>query len=227
MCVNVHSQSCSFSVVVEKGKAVPDIPQFGPPRLHLLHLFSALQPVLPFVSPPLIIPPLNGAYCALCFVDCGGADAALHQPSEFEIRRKNAAFADAVRAGKNPATRAARRERLANKSPLNSTALGVILFVVCGGGVSPSVSGRPCAALTDTPRSAVRARTSRVPLICTWYRWLVVSLASHLLHCTTCPTRPPSSDPPRPRRPSRPPRAREHRRGPRPPPTRAQSAATA
>jgi hypothetical protein len=71
MCVNVHSQTCSFSDVVEKRKAVPDIPRSRPPRLHLLHLFSALQPVFPFVSPPLIIPPPNGAYCALRFVGHG------------------------------------------------------------------------------------------------------------------------------------------------------------
>jgi len=53
-------------------------------------------------------------------------------PTEFEIRQKNAKFANAVRAGKNPVN-PSRKELLAKRSPINIWALGIIIFVVIGG----------------------------------------------------------------------------------------------
>ena len=57
------------------------------------------------------------------------------QPTEFEMRQRNAKFANDVRAGKT-ATRPSRQDKLAHRSPLSLWALGVIVFVVMGGGVS-------------------------------------------------------------------------------------------
>ena len=44
-------------------------------------------------------------------------------------------FAEKARAGKNP-VKASRAERLSKRSPISLWALGVILFVVLGGGAS-------------------------------------------------------------------------------------------
>lgn len=55
------------------------------------------------------------------------------QPTEFEMRQRNAKFAKDARSGKNP-TNPSRKELLAKKSPINIYALGVVLFVVVGGG---------------------------------------------------------------------------------------------
>ncbi|KDQ12240.1 hypothetical protein BOTBODRAFT_176490 [Botryobasidium botryosum FD-172 SS1] len=52
------------------------------------------------------------------------------QPTQADIRRKNAAFANAVKAGKTavkPNPRDAQK-----KSPVGLWALGAIVFVVCG-----------------------------------------------------------------------------------------------
>ncbi|EGO31147.1 hypothetical protein SERLADRAFT_432803 [Serpula lacrymans var. lacrymans S7.9] len=54
------------------------------------------------------------------------------QPTEFELRRKNAQFANAVRSGKK-AVKPSRQERLSKRSPVSLATLGVILFVVVGG----------------------------------------------------------------------------------------------
>ena len=51
------------------------------------------------------------------------------QPTEFELRRKNAQFENKVRAGKT-AVKPSRQERLAKRSPISLWALGIILFVV-------------------------------------------------------------------------------------------------
>lgn len=53
-------------------------------------------------------------------------------PTEFEMRQRNAKFANDVRAGK-AATRPSRQDKLAHRSPLSLWALGVIVFVVIGG----------------------------------------------------------------------------------------------
>ncbi|KAG2050611.1 hypothetical protein BDR06DRAFT_940109 [Suillus hirtellus] len=53
-------------------------------------------------------------------------------PTEFDLRRKNAQFANAVRSGKK-AVKPSHQEMLAKRSPINLWALGVILFVVMGG----------------------------------------------------------------------------------------------
>jgi len=53
-------------------------------------------------------------------------------PTEFERRQRNAKFAKEARSGKNP-THLSRKERLAKQSPIPLWALGVIVFVVCGG----------------------------------------------------------------------------------------------
>ncbi|EKM84227.1 hypothetical protein AGABI1DRAFT_81925 [Agaricus bisporus var. burnettii JB137-S8] len=55
-------------------------------------------------------------------------------PTEFELRRKNEKFAKAAREGKKP-THASRLEKLSKRSPINLWALGVICFVVIGGGM--------------------------------------------------------------------------------------------
>ena len=56
------------------------------------------------------------------------------QPTEFEMRRLNAQFAEKGRAGKNP-TKPSRQESLAKRSPVGMWALGIICFVVMGGGM--------------------------------------------------------------------------------------------
>ena len=55
------------------------------------------------------------------------------QPTEFEMRQRNNKFATDVRAGKK-ATHPSRQEKLARRSPLNLWALGLVVFVVLGGG---------------------------------------------------------------------------------------------
>jgi hypothetical protein len=56
------------------------------------------------------------------------------------MRRKNEQWAANVRAGKNP-VHASRRERLAKRAPISSTALGIVVFVVCGGGMAVLLGG--------------------------------------------------------------------------------------
>ncbi|TFK70442.1 hypothetical protein BDN72DRAFT_838967 [Pluteus cervinus] len=53
-------------------------------------------------------------------------------PTEFEMRQRNAKFAKDARAGKK-ATHLSRQDLLKKRSPLNTWALGVIVFVVIGG----------------------------------------------------------------------------------------------
>ncbi|EKM61437.1 uncharacterized protein PHACADRAFT_85316, partial [Phanerochaete carnosa HHB-10118-sp] len=53
-------------------------------------------------------------------------------PTEFEMRQRNAQFANRARAGKNP-VKQSRQERLAKRSPISLWALGAIVFVVMGG----------------------------------------------------------------------------------------------
>ncbi|KAI0690748.1 hypothetical protein BC835DRAFT_1363152 [Cytidiella melzeri] len=53
-------------------------------------------------------------------------------PTEFELRQKNAQFANRVKAGKNPVKKS-RQERLAKRSPISLWALGAVIFVVVGG----------------------------------------------------------------------------------------------
>ncbi|KIK41644.1 hypothetical protein CY34DRAFT_85051, partial [Suillus luteus UH-Slu-Lm8-n1] len=52
-------------------------------------------------------------------------------PTEFDLRRKNAQFANAVRSGKK-AVKPSRQEMMAKRSPISLWALGVVLFVVIG-----------------------------------------------------------------------------------------------
>ncbi|KAL4252515.1 Stress-associated endoplasmic reticulum protein [Abortiporus biennis] len=53
-------------------------------------------------------------------------------PTEFELRKRNAQFAEKARAGKNPVN-TSRQEKLAKRSPISLWALGAVLFVVLGG----------------------------------------------------------------------------------------------
>jgi len=53
-------------------------------------------------------------------------------PTEFELRQRNAQFANKARAGKNPINKS-RQERLAKRSPISLWALGAVLFVIVGG----------------------------------------------------------------------------------------------
>ncbi|GBE77525.1 hypothetical protein BKA93DRAFT_254291 [Sparassis latifolia] len=53
-------------------------------------------------------------------------------PTEFELRRRNAEFAEKSRTGKNP-IKPSRREQLSKRSPISLWALGAIIFVVIGG----------------------------------------------------------------------------------------------
>ncbi|KAF8978295.1 hypothetical protein BDQ17DRAFT_1272623 [Cyathus striatus] len=53
-------------------------------------------------------------------------------PTEFEMRRRNEKFQNDARSGKKP-THLSRQEKLAKRSPVGLAALGVIVFVVCGG----------------------------------------------------------------------------------------------
>lgn len=49
------------------------------------------------------------------------------------MRKKNEKFASDARAGKKP-TKLSRQERLLKRSPISLFALGIVLFVVVGGG---------------------------------------------------------------------------------------------
>ncbi|KIJ66424.1 hypothetical protein HYDPIDRAFT_129269 [Hydnomerulius pinastri MD-312] len=53
-------------------------------------------------------------------------------PTQFELRHKNAQFANAVRSGKK-AVKPSRQEQLSKRSPVSLWALGMVLFVVVGG----------------------------------------------------------------------------------------------
>lgn len=73
------------------------------------------------------------------------------QPTEFELRRKNAQFESKVRAGKT-GVKPSRQERLAKRSPISLWALGIILFVVVGGGtlwriISGCALSNPCCTV--------------------------------------------------------------------------------
>ena len=57
----------------------------------------------------------------------------LFQPTQFELRHKNAQFANAARSGKK-AVKPSRQEQLSKRSPISLWALGMVLFVVVGGG---------------------------------------------------------------------------------------------
>lgn len=52
------------------------------------------------------------------------------------MRHKNAQFASAVKTGKK-ATKPSRQEQLSKRSPVSLWALGIVLFVVVGGGEYP------------------------------------------------------------------------------------------
>jgi len=49
------------------------------------------------------------------------------------MKKKNEKFASDARAGKKP-TKMSRQERLAKRSPISLWALGIVLFVIVGGG---------------------------------------------------------------------------------------------
>lgn len=68
----------------------------------------------------------------------------IKQPTEFELRQKNQQFANKARAGKNPVNQS-RKDKLDNRSPISMWALGMVAFVVIGGGTSRSPS-RPTLA---------------------------------------------------------------------------------
>lgn len=53
------------------------------------------------------------------------------------MRQRNAKFAKDAREGKKP-THKSRQEQLKKSSPINVYALGVVVFVICGGGSSLS-----------------------------------------------------------------------------------------
>ena len=53
------------------------------------------------------------------------------------MRRRNNQFVTAARAGKNPVN-PSHQEKLAKRSPISIWALGIVLFVVIGGGTSSS-----------------------------------------------------------------------------------------
>ena len=59
------------------------------------------------------------------------------QPTEFELRQRNQQFANKARAGKNPVN-PSRKEKLQKRSPISTWALGMIAFVLIGGGLSDS-----------------------------------------------------------------------------------------
>ncbi|KIK81883.1 hypothetical protein PAXRUDRAFT_832552 [Paxillus rubicundulus Ve08.2h10] len=53
-------------------------------------------------------------------------------PTQFELRHKNAQFANAVKSGKK-AVKPSRQEQLLKRSPVSLWALGIVLFVILGG----------------------------------------------------------------------------------------------
>ncbi|KAF8845992.1 hypothetical protein BDN67DRAFT_890965, partial [Paxillus ammoniavirescens] len=53
-------------------------------------------------------------------------------PTQFELRHKNAQFANAVKSGKK-AVKPSRQEQLSKRSPVSLWALGIVLFVILGG----------------------------------------------------------------------------------------------
>jgi hypothetical protein len=66
----------------------------------------------------------------------------LQSTSSREMRQRNEQFSGKARAGKNPVN-ASRKEKLAKQSPIPLWALGLILFVVIGGG-TPTCSLSVC-----------------------------------------------------------------------------------
>ena len=64
------------------------------------------------------------------------------QPTAFEMKKKNEKFASDARAGKKP-TKLSRQERLSKRSPISLWALGIVLFVVVGGGTSFMYNFKP------------------------------------------------------------------------------------
>ena len=60
-----------------------------------------------------------------------------------EIRQRNEQFSAKARAGKNPIN-VSRKEKLSKQSPLGLWALGIVLFVVVGGGGHRYLSCIPC-----------------------------------------------------------------------------------
>ena len=65
------------------------------------------------------------------------------------MRQRNDQFSGKARAGKNPVN-ASRKEKLAKQSPIPLWALGLILFVVIGGGTS-TCSLSVCTAHSPRP----------------------------------------------------------------------------
>ncbi|KAI0964353.1 hypothetical protein AcW1_001192 [Taiwanofungus camphoratus] len=53
-------------------------------------------------------------------------------PTEFELRHRNAQFAEKARAGKKP-TKPSRQQLMSKRAPISLWALGAIIFVVVGG----------------------------------------------------------------------------------------------
>lgn len=53
-------------------------------------------------------------------------------PTQFDLRQKNAQFANAVRSGKR-AVKPSRQEQSSKRTPVGLWALALILFVVVGG----------------------------------------------------------------------------------------------
>lgn len=95
----------------------------------------------------------------------------VEQPTEFEMRRRNAQFAEKARAGKNP-TKPSRQESLAKRSPVGVWALGIICFVVMGGGMRQLL--RCLERGSRTRRSYTRAPPT---CLCVTH-WLLLSRAS-------------------------------------------------
>ena len=77
----------------------------------------------------------------------------LNLQSSRDIRQRNEQFSGKARAGKNPIN-ASRKEKLAKQSPIPLWALGLILFVVIGGGTPTTTCSLSVCTAAHSPWSS-------------------------------------------------------------------------
>ena len=105
-----------------------------------------------------------------------------------EIRQRNEQFSAKARAGKNPIN-VSRKEKLSKQSPLGLWALGIVLFVVVGGGGHRYLSCIPC--LQTFTLSVFRGRQTHLPLRNILSSNLHCDRSTHSVHLLSCAPPPP------------------------------------
>jgi hypothetical protein len=113
----------------------------------------------------------------LLSISCQYTSLTVLQPTAFEIRQKNAQFASASKAGKNP-QRPSRRDELAHQPRIPRWAVGLLLFALAGGGQYMPFPFRIPLIHTPTQPSLNSSEFSIHP-----QRASSRTLARHTLHC--------------------------------------------